>query len=317
MTSNDMNDQATFRLLFVCTGNTCRSPMAQAIAERSLRRRGWDGVEIRSAGVSAAPGGEASEGARVAAESGGLSLEAHRATSLDTEVVAWASLILTMGPHHVDAVEALEGCGKVWMLSDFPGGGDNPGGLGVPDPFGGDAQAYRECLETLEGLVEAALGRVDTDFLNPEKRGRSVGLPTAQTRVFAIMGDPVEHSLSPVIQNAAFGRPGSTGCTWRFTAMPNGWSASWRGSRGPGAEGTSRFPTRKRPLPFSTKRPRRSVGRGRVTRFGARTESSVETTPTSRASGGRCAIFSVVARLATGCSCSGQEARRVRHYSAW
>ena len=83
-------------------------------------------------------------------------------------MVAWASLILTMGPHHVDAAEALGGRGKVWMLSDFSEGGDNPGGSGVPDPFGGDAQAYRECLEALEGLVEDALGRVDTDFLNPK-----------------------------------------------------------------------------------------------------------------------------------------------------
>ena len=167
MTANDMKDQANFRLLFVCTGNTCRSPMAQAIAERALERRGWDGVEIRSAGVSASPGGEASEGARVAAESGGLGLEGHRATPLDTEVVAWASLILTMGPHHADAAEALGGRGKVWMLSDFSEGGDDPGGLDVPDPFGGDAQAYRDCLEALEGLVEAALERVDADFLNP------------------------------------------------------------------------------------------------------------------------------------------------------
>ena len=163
-----MNDQATFRLLFVCTGNTCRSPLAQAIAERSLGLRGWDGVEIRSAGVSASPGGEASEGARVAAESDGLSLEGHRTTPLDTELVAWASLILTMGPHHADAVEALGGGGKVWMLSDFSEGGESPGGPGVPDPFGGDAQAYRECLEALDDLVEAALRRVDADFLNPK-----------------------------------------------------------------------------------------------------------------------------------------------------
>ncbi len=161
-----MKHQADFRLLFVCTGNTCRSPMAQAIAERWLRRRGWDGVEIRSAGVSASPGGEASEGARVAAESGGLSLEGHVTTPLDTELVAWASLILTMGPHHADTAEALGGHGKVWMLTDFSEGGENLGGPGVPDPFGGGAQAYLECLEELEVLVEAALGRVDADFLN-------------------------------------------------------------------------------------------------------------------------------------------------------
>ena len=80
-----MIDQANFRLLLVCTGNTCRSPMAQVIARRSVERRGWDGVEIRSAGVSAYRGGEASEGARVVAEWGELSLAEHMTTPLDPE----------------------------------------------------------------------------------------------------------------------------------------------------------------------------------------------------------------------------------------
>jgi hypothetical protein len=51
------------------------------------------------------------------------------------------------------------------MLSAFSDVGDDVDGLGVPDPFGGDSEAYRECLEALEGLVDAALGRIDTEFL--------------------------------------------------------------------------------------------------------------------------------------------------------
>jgi protein-tyrosine phosphatase len=147
--------------------------MAQAIAERSLGRRGWEGVEVRSAGVSAYPGGGASEGAQVAAESDGLSLEGHGATPLDPEGVAWASLILTMGQHHADTAEALGGGGKVWMLSAFSEGGENLSGPGVPDPFGGDEKSYRECFEALEGLVEAALERVEAEFLIPTDEAAS------------------------------------------------------------------------------------------------------------------------------------------------
>ena len=164
-----MSDQANFRLLFVCTGNTCRSPLAQAIARRSVERRGWDGVEIWSAGVSAYAGGEASDGARVAAEWGGLSLAGHMTTPLDPELVAWGNLILTMGPHHADSAEALGGHAKVWMLTAFSDGGEDTRGPGVPDPFGGDTEDYLECFHALEGLVEAALGRVEADFLAPKK----------------------------------------------------------------------------------------------------------------------------------------------------
>ena len=155
--------------------------MAQVIAERAVRRRGWDGVEIRSAGVSAGPGGGASEGAREAAELHGLSLKEHRSTPLDTDVVAWASLILTMAPHHIDAAEALGGGGNVWMLSAFSDGGDDACGPGVPDPFGGDSQAYAECLKALEGLVEAALGRVDAEFLS-SKVGAEFPSPNKEAR---------------------------------------------------------------------------------------------------------------------------------------
>ena len=100
---------------------------------------------------------------------GELSLAEHLATPLDPELVAWASLILTMGPQHADSAESLGGHGKVWMLTAFSDGGEDTRGPGVPDPFGGDAEDYLECFRALEGLVEAALGRVEADFIAPKK----------------------------------------------------------------------------------------------------------------------------------------------------
>ena len=62
----------TYNVLFVCTGNTCRSPMAEALARREVRERRWSHVAVRSAGISAHPGGAASEGALQAARERGL-----------------------------------------------------------------------------------------------------------------------------------------------------------------------------------------------------------------------------------------------------
>ena len=173
-----MSERPSFRLLFVCTGNTCRSPMAQVLAERSLERRGWNDVEVRSAGVSAGVGGRASEGARAATAGNGLSLEGHTSTPLDRELVASVDLILTMGAHHADAAEALGGAGKVWTVSAFSSGGEQTRGPGVPDPFGGDARVYRECLEALETLVEASLSRMGIEFLG---RGAESLIPGADS----------------------------------------------------------------------------------------------------------------------------------------
>lgn len=146
-------------LLFVCTGNTCRSPLSEAITRRMVADRGLSDVTVGSAGTNAWPDAPASDGALLVALEHGMDLSEHRARVLSTELVAGADLILTMGPHHLDRAEALGGTGRTWMLTDFAGGIQRP----VSDPFGGDLAVYRATFEELEQELAAILDKVDAD----------------------------------------------------------------------------------------------------------------------------------------------------------
>ena len=82
---------------------------------------------------------------------------------MSEDLVEWADLVLTMGVHHLMAVEEKGGRGKVAMLSAFAEGRESGDGWGIPDPFAGDIDVYRDSFRVLEELVEAAVARLDRD----------------------------------------------------------------------------------------------------------------------------------------------------------
>jgi protein-tyrosine-phosphatase len=145
-------------LLFVCTGNTCRSPIAAALARQVADERGLSDLEIASAGTSAAEGQPASDGAVLVALERQLDLTTHRARQLTPEHVDAADLILVMGPHHLERVEALGGAGKAHLLTAYSSrGAEN---RAVSDPFGGDLEVYRAAVDELDAEIRRAVDRL-------------------------------------------------------------------------------------------------------------------------------------------------------------
>jgi protein-tyrosine-phosphatase len=149
----------TYNLLFVCTGNTCRSPMAEAVARAALSERGWQHVAVRSAGIAAAAGGAASDLAVDISSEHQIDLAAHASQGLTPELVEWADLVLAMGPSHVHAVAEFGGAEKAALLTDFIEG--EGAGEPVADPFGGDSASYRTAFSQIRHAVHALLDRLE------------------------------------------------------------------------------------------------------------------------------------------------------------
>lgn len=133
-----------FTILFVCTGNTCRSPMAEGALRVLLNKERPGKFEVKSAGTGAVVGASATDYAQEAVKIWDADISEHESQQLSQELVDEADLILTMTPKHLSAVRGMlpDNPEKAYLLKNFPD--PDPEGESVDDPIGQSLDRYNE-----------------------------------------------------------------------------------------------------------------------------------------------------------------------------
>jgi L-threonylcarbamoyladenylate synthase len=146
-------------LLFVCTGNSCRSAMAEGLFKEMLK--GKKTIEVISAGIGAIPGLSAARGAEVVMKEIGIDISSHRTRMLTLEMAEKADLILAMALLHKEYIEMTypEFKEKVHLLTEY-GNPQKPLSADIPDPVGRPLEAYEECLRVMREHLERVVNLI-------------------------------------------------------------------------------------------------------------------------------------------------------------
>ena len=136
------------KVIFVCTGNTCRSPMAKVLFRKLLQERGIDTIEVDSAGLACEPGEDASPHAVEAMAERGLDLRDHRSRRCSAYLLQ-EGVFVGLTESHCRVLQPYLPPERLMRLGD-----------GIPDPYGGSLEEYRACAERIEQALPDLLKRI-------------------------------------------------------------------------------------------------------------------------------------------------------------
>lgn len=148
-TIQNRKESEKMKILFVCTGNTCRSPMAEGIFRKMIEEKKLDGIECSSAGLFAMTGDEVTPNSVKACERFGVDISKHRARRITAQLLDETDRFVCMTFEHAASLSLYVPQEKIIIL-----------GGGIPDPYGGDLETYIRCANFIKTALTAQFDEI-------------------------------------------------------------------------------------------------------------------------------------------------------------
>lgn len=148
------------KVLFVCTGNTCRSPMAEYLLRSKIKKQKIKWWDVASCGIHADVGGSISANSKTALEEIGIKTDNFSPRQLSQKIINSSTIVICMTQSQK---QILEGCGHVFCIRDVCG-------YDVPDPYGMDIEAYRAARDAISHACDVLI----KDYITQYKDGEEI-----------------------------------------------------------------------------------------------------------------------------------------------